>query len=805
MFIGGKRNQFGVLIMFMVMSFPVCCAEVGGAVSGISDKERRQWLDKLPSFRDGPRCRVGALNGAPAVFIDGKASGPMFYTPPYPYKYDTNGKHIEELAESGINIYFIPASLWNSLSGKSAAEYYDKRLPAVLDAIIKANPDARFFLRVGFPLSLDFIRKYPDELMRFNNGKVDLYKNSSVASCKGRYTFASRIWERHYARTLVSLMEYIRNSRYRSRIIGYFITAGAYGQWMYWFDFDKNKFVYDYSRPMTEYFRKYLREKYNGNIEKLREKWNDREVTFQTAAIPSIEQREGATGWCLKEYDFSYFWDPRKSARVVDYYAALNEVVADRIIYLAEVVKKYTGNNALTGFFYGAIDCCDYVEGGQSGLKRILRSSAVDFMSQPTSYINRNPGNCPPLSSPLASLNLHNKLWINESDTRTCFSDARQRRTTGAPADIEGTLSLLKRDFSQILIAGANGWWFEMRPGWYENSAILKLFKRMQAIGTTSLSFSRGSSSEIAVVVSEDSMFYCSRFLTKVPVEYQRYELNHLGAPCDVFEIGDIAAADMSRYKLVIFLNAYKIGGRERRIIHDRLKKDNKVILWLYGSGLINDSTLSPDNMHELVGMDFSVLPGQHKLEMTVNNKKHPVCSGLGGKNLPSNFNRPIVSDGLGATPARAKKTTPISVDPLVYVRSREVECLAKYDEVGKTSLALKRFPGWTSIYAGTFFLEAKILRAIAEYAGVHIYSGNDDIIFCNQSFLMLHAAAAGVKYVSLPSSRNIIDAFTGRQVAVEDKKFKLECGKGDTHLFFTGNSEQCLKFKTEINTGKNN
>ncbi|MFA7186403.1 MAG: hypothetical protein WC082_15990, partial [Victivallales bacterium] len=175
------------------------------------------------------------------------------------------------------------------------------------------------------------------------------------------------------------------------------------------------------------------------------------------------------------------------------------------------------------------------------------------------------------------------------------------------------------------------------------------------------------------------------------------------------------------------------------------------------------------------------------------------------GKHLPSNFNRPIISDGLGATPARPKKTTPISVDPLIYVRRKGVECLAKYDETGKTSLALKRFPEWISIYAGTFFLEAKILRAIAEYAGVHIYSGDDDIIFCNRSFLMLHAAADGMKYVSLPSSWNIIDVFTGRQVTVNGKKFKLECGKGDTHLFFTGTSEQCLKFKKEMNTGKTN
>jgi len=75
------------------------------------------------------------------------------------------------------------------------------------------------------------------------------------------------------------------------------------------------------------------------------------------------------------------------------------------------------------GMFHGYLQNHWYLEGGQATLKDLLASPDVDFWSGPPQYNRRGPGEHGCIRFLPASLKKHGKLWISESDIRTCFSE----------------------------------------------------------------------------------------------------------------------------------------------------------------------------------------------------------------------------------------------------------------------------------------------------------------------------------------------------------------------------------------------
>lgn len=125
-------------------------------------------------------------------------------------------------------------------------------------------------------------------------------------------------------------------------LAGIHIAGGVYGEWHYW------GFMYnepDQSEAMHRWFRAWLRETYQTD-EGLQAAWNRDDVTIETATVPDMDDRIAKEG---------LFREPVSEKWVGDYYRAQHELVTNRVLHFAELVKKKLGSSHHRGHVLGLL------------------------------------------------------------------------------------------------------------------------------------------------------------------------------------------------------------------------------------------------------------------------------------------------------------------------------------------------------------------------------------------------------------------------------------------------------------------
>ena len=89
---------------------------------------------------------------------------------------------------------------------------------------------------------------------------------------------------------------------------------------------------------------------------------------------------------------------------------------------------------------------------------------------------------------------------------------------------------------------------------------------------------------------------------------------------------------------------------------------------------------------------------------------------------------------------------------------------LTHYEIDGGPGLAVRDFGTWRSVWCGVPGLPAPLLRGIARWAGVHVYSDQDDVVYATRSLLAVHARHAGRRIVRLPARCDVTDADRDRR-----------------------------------------
>src|SRR4030042_2755779 len=84
---------------------------------------------------------------------------------------------------------------------------------------------------------------------------------------------------------------------------------------------------------------------------------------------------------------------------------------------------------------------------------------------------------------------------------------------------------------------------------------------------------------------------------------------------------------------------------------------------------------------------------------------------------------------------------------PLFYIDDSEARVLGQvvYSQGNcKPGLAVKTFPEWTAVYSAAPNLPASVLRGIARFARVHIYSDAGDVLYASRQLLGVHTVGGG-------------------------------------------------------------
>jgi len=101
---------------------------------------------------------------------------------------------------------------------------------------------------------------------------------------------------------------------------------------------------------------------------------------------------------------------------------------------------------------------------------------------------------------------------------------------------------------------------------------------------------------------------------------------------------------------------------------------------------------------------------------------------------------------------------------------------------------AVKRFPDWTSIYIAVPDIPSSVLRGIARYADVHLYSDRGDVLYAAENLLSVHTISGGKRTFALPSEKEIIvDLFENKMIARDTRKFRVNLPPASTALYYMG------------------
>jgi hypothetical protein len=272
-------------------------------------------------------------------------------------------------------------------------------------------------------------------------------------------------------------------------------------------------------------------------------------------------------------------------------------------------------------------------------------------------------------------------------------------------------------------------------------------------------------------------------------VFYQKtVDLPRIGAPHSVFLLNDLLEGRVPPFKLGIFLNAWRLSRARREALAKQIRRDGRTALWFYGAGYAYDDAstfaypppadgpLAPlhiGNMTDLTGFRFGRSEGPWSAHMHAIDWTHEITR---------------------AVPQDLFWGTQRMLSPVFHVDDPEARVLGNVlTQMGRTQagLAVKEFADWRSIYCAAPALPAPVLRGIARYAGVHLYSESGDVLYAARELLAVHTTGGGRRTFKLPQQAEIVyDLFNNRVVARDAVEFDVVLEPASTALWYVGTAD---------------
>ena len=654
---------------------------------------------------DTPNARIQRdTHGVPTLFINGKphasvfsARGPSFLN-----------QHGAQFAKAGLHLYHVYLTPhWPTPDTACFT-----RMDAIAENLLSSDPEAMFIVRLqlrdGKPAW--YLRKSPDDAVTYENG-----------SRANHVSLASQHWKEFVGEYLRGLVKYVADSPYADHCIGYIASEGEEGQWMhYWGGGDPAApgTLTDYSPVMLDYFRQWLKREYKTDTA-LQKAWNDSNVILDTATIPTRQERsDGAM----------QFRELPKNRKAMDFGWALSDVISEGIVFYAKIIKETSGGKALTGALYGHLmDLGGDFLGEQVGYARqrlAIETPYIDYYLGPISYSPRfrdigSPGGYD-MPSP-GTLELHNKIWLNEDDLRTHLQfPAEYAYSVRTPAQLNQQMA---REVIKAICTRAGFYYFSLgNEGmrWFDDPETIEDIKVLTQIGDKATTADRRSTSEIAIFFDDEGQCRLHQLKGGSPFNVngnaimQREAIFRIGAPSDEFVQFDIANPDLKSYRLYVFLNPYFLKEEQIAAIERLSKQPGACILFASTPGVAGDQGLDASVAKRLTGMDFLI-------EAEARPNQFATTRAFG--KLPAG-----TAFGSGKTQFRA------------------IRPVSGYDEI------LATFKGGAEpavVRKGNVFLSVMpdlpvdILREIARNAQVFLYSEDDIAVYACRQYLGFHSAKA--------------------------------------------------------------
>ena len=740
------------------------------AVSGARAEARLRLhgLTVDPDWSKALVSKVETSGDAPVFSINGEKTYALWGTVSYGHRPDCPSRH------SSAPLNFV--TVWTKhLDWWPHGDVFD---PTELDRLAevhrRAYPGAYFIWDISIYPPPDWRAAHPDEMARDEQGNVNLDCGDEEVN----FSFASRKAYDDMERVMRRVIDHLEHAPYANRIAGYRINSGHTVEWLGW-DPSRKETILDFSPVAQKGFEAFAKAHYP---------W------ITDFSVPTLAERRALD-------DGAVLWDQRRHARTIAYHDFYSAAVADGTIRMCRAARAALGGRKLVGTYFGYTMTLDGDGKSQMrahyALKRLLDAQAVDFLMSPQnySYASRSPGTQITDMKPFATIQRHGVVSAIEEDTRT-----HNMQSVGSTQTLteEMTVNILRRNMGVSLCrnqpyytyAISNGTEFDFPRFADDADTLAKAGRHAVAAGVR-------RAAQIAVVVSEEAIkstpmlvYGAANKVNFTGKTWQFYERNGKVRRCSALDGNKISswaynhfytetarigagvdfllAEDLEDnpgdYRFYIFNICTKLTPALRKAA-ERLRERDCTILWTYAPGYTSDDGNSVVNMKALTGMDFTLCADVTDPGVTLADGRT-----IGGMSCPK--------DG---TPVRP-----------IFAAAHPDKVLGRYAN-GAVGLAESRTGRARTIFSGSEFVEAPLLKAIARSAGVHLFAEDMDIYEANERFLSLHARNGGVKKVHLPRKTTVIDVFNRKLIARDTDTFTVDAPLHSSWLFYFGEDAEEL------------
>ncbi|MCW8131946.1 MAG: hypothetical protein KIS92_16490 [Planctomycetota bacterium] len=690
------------------------------------------------------RADLKPYKGSPTLHINGAPHPCTLYMTWFPrdeYLRDFAGAGFKLFAfdtTCGCHYYRICQQVWDG-----PGQYNFQELDERIERLIGHCPDALLMplVYIGSPAWWD--EAHPSELMRDHRGEL-VKEKKDYGFLAGQDpgmgpekpyvpSFSSKKWLADAGEALRAYLRHVEE-KFGDRVVGYLLESGGTEEWYYWCVF--HGVATDYSAPQQEGFAA-----------------SARAQGQDAQAIPGLEARRAtATG--------GFFRDAEKEKAAIAYTHYHNDAMAGALLHFARIVKDETRGEKICGAFYGYafdLERAKHVwpESGHLALQKVLDAPEIDFLTSPTSYLDRRIGEgLSLLGGPHTSLANHGKFWFNQNDLYTHLTPKTGSSFYRRAENREESVRVHRREVAQSICNGVPMWWFDMHGGWFAKDELMPEVARMREVLDAALETDRTSVAEVALVVDYRSPAYTesdNRLYESLLRETAR-QLTKTGAPFDVLLLSDLERA-RGDYRFYLFANALAPTAEERALLRARTRQPGVTSLWLYAAGYGAGGGLA--GVEALTGVPARLrAPGGTLAAKT--------------------------ASGLAYGPG-------LALAPQLAVNPAGGDVLAAYaDAPNDAALLRATYPeGGSSVLAAVPGLPAALLRELFRGAGVHVYTEAPGQVWANRDWLGFCARESGPAELRLRTPDRLREVFSGETfVSDAEGRVALEMRKDDVYLW---------------------
>ncbi len=537
-------------------------------------------------------------------------------------------------------------------------------------------------------------------------------------------------------------------------VIGAFVVGGHDGQ----FEIRDP----DFSPAGKKSWRAWLKKKYRTD-KALQKAWGNPEVTLANAQV--VEKSYRGTQFLSfprdrHRFDYEIFREERIWKIKEIMLKGIREALGKPVLGTAWQMDRFNVKNP----------------------SRFFEADVLDILVTQPNYQHRNPGLISGELVPFNSFRKHNKLWLSEFDFRSFVRENYRNEVTtekiGIPQNIAAFQSTFRKQAAQQIATGNGGWWmFDIDNNSFGHPALMReiktgydIYDRIHRKKDTLLKM------QCAVIMKRDSINGERNWLAASLCENQGWLFASSGVPFDTWYLDDfLSSGKTKQYKMICFLNTYQLSAKEREQIDKMLKKDNRTLIFCYGSGYVTQRNNSVEAMKKLTGFDIKTdFRRRRPLVLSCVQNLNPI-QGM------QDVNRSLYSDF--PAPGRA----PWDIQRFRVLPGPADKVYARYADDKTAAIVSRKFPSWRSVYvASPGGISAELFHLLAEQSGIYRISAPGKAWSCvNNRFLSIYALHNGKTVFTLPCDADFVqDVFSGSRLPVRKRTLRLNLKAGETHWF---------------------